>query len=290
MLKYYHLDKNTYYRNRITKPIKDKYNQVKYIILSIRNKHKDYGSHRIFNELKKKNIRISYKKCLELYNRLNLLLSPSKKGKTTKKDNETDRIKPLPNLIKNLKDISPFNVLCTDGTEFNINGKIIHYAFIIDQSTRFILCYECSKTEDSTMYRKLIMKLSDIIPDLSQIKIFHTDQGSCFTARAFNKLITEFGFIHSMSAAGTPTDNCRLENFHGILKREIYFNKKYNSVSEFKKKVKEYIHYYNYDRSSYKEQNTPFERMLAFYQNTINIKRIQSIRSLKNSLQKVKIN
>jgi len=37
--------------------------------------------------------------------------------------------------------------------------------------------------------------------------ILHTDQGSIYYSKDYNSLVEDYGIIHSMSRAGTPTDN-----------------------------------------------------------------------------------
>lgn len=164
--------------------------------------------------------------------------------------------------MKGLKEIIPSKILCTDGVEMKVNGKPIHFAFIINPATRYIVCYHYSYKDDSELYRELLNKLSLCIPDTKGY-ILHTDQGSCFTSQAYHEQTKAMGIILSMSSKGTPTDNAILENFHGILKREIYNNVRYSSVAELIKTVDEYILYYNYKRCSYKEKNTPFERLIT---------------------------
>lgn len=252
------INEKTYYNNKTFQTKEDKYVSLKNEMFAIREEHKKYGCHRIFDELIKRNYHISYQTCFNLYTKLKLTLSPKKKGFKS----SPAQIPPQPNLMKELKNFIPSKILCTDGVEMKVNGKVIHFAFIINPATRYILCYHYSYKEDSELYRELLNKLSLCLPDAKGF-ILHTDQGSCFTSKAFYEHIKNMGLILSMSAKGTPTDNPIIENFHGILKREIYNNVRYCSVDELIKTVDEYILYYNYKRCSYKEKNTPFERLFT---------------------------
>jgi len=51
--------------------------------------------------------------------------------------------------------------------------------------------------------------------------IVHTDRGSQYTSRAFQKALDENGFTHSMSRKGNPYDNAVSESFFRTLKREL---------------------------------------------------------------------
>ena len=51
-----------------------------------------------------------------------------------------------------------------------------------------------------------------------------------------------------MSNKRNCLENAIIENFFGILKSELFYLKKYKSVNELKKAIKQYIHYYNNER------------------------------------------
>jgi putative transposase len=51
-----------------------------------------------------------------------------------------------------------------------------------------------------------------------------------------------------MSRKGNCLDNAVIENFFGTLKSELFYLKKYQSIHQLKKEIKEYIHYYNHQR------------------------------------------
>ncbi|SOO22235.1 transposase (fragment) [Xanthomonas phaseoli pv. phaseoli] len=45
-----------------------------------------------------------------------------------------------------------------------------------------------------------------------------------------------------MSRKGNCLDNAIIENFFGLLKQEIYYGEKYNSVEELTKRIHKYIY------------------------------------------------
>ena len=51
-----------------------------------------------------------------------------------------------------------------------------------------------------------------------------------------------------MSRKGNCLDNSIIENFFGIVKSELFYLKRYDSVADLKKEIKDYITYYNNDR------------------------------------------
>ena len=54
--------------------------------------------------------------------------------------------------------------------------------------------------------------------------------------------------VQSMSRVAHCTDNGVMEGFWGILKREMYYGKKFESREELEKAITEYIDYYTKDR------------------------------------------
>ena len=51
-----------------------------------------------------------------------------------------------------------------------------------------------------------------------------------------------------MSRKGNCLDNAVIENFFGLLKSELLYLQKFNSMEHFKKELNDYIYYYNNSR------------------------------------------
>lgn len=41
--------------------------------------------------------------------------------------------------------------------------------------------------------------------------VLHSDHGSIYASKNYNDLLETYGIIHSMSRAGTPTDNAAID-------------------------------------------------------------------------------
>ncbi|WP_443947044.1 IS3 family transposase [Pedobacter sp. AW1-32] len=78
--------------------------------------------------------------------------------------------------------------------------------------------------------------------------LLHSDQGWQYQMKQYQHLLQQHGVIQSMSRNGNCLDNAIIENFFGILKSELFYIKKYDSIDQLKKEIKEYINYYNHDR------------------------------------------
>jgi transposase InsO family protein len=79
----------------------------------------------------------------------------------------------------------------------------------------------------------------------------HTDQGSVYSSEAFNKLLNNNNIVHSMSRAGTPTDNPIDESLNGWIKDELFIDFNLKKCDDVLSLIKEYINYYNYERPMY---------------------------------------
>ena len=81
--------------------------------------------------------------------------------------------------------------------------------------------------------------------------ILHTDQGSVYSSKAYNKLLENYNISRSMSRAGTPTDNPVNESLNGWIKEELIIDFDLKHCEDVPKLIKEYIYYYNNERPSY---------------------------------------
>ncbi|WP_432419431.1 IS3 family transposase [Flavobacterium flavigenum] len=71
-----------------------------------------------------------------------------------------------------------------------------------------------------------------------------------------------------MSRKGNCLDNAIIENFFGILKSELFYLKKYSSISQLKQDIENYIIYYNRERiKSNLNKMSPIQYRAHHYQN-----------------------
>ena len=78
--------------------------------------------------------------------------------------------------------------------------------------------------------------------------IFHSDRGFQYTSRIFHQRLVDAGMTQSMSRVAHCTDNGPMEGFWGILKREMYYGRKYHTREELVQAITSYIDYYINDR------------------------------------------
>lgn len=79
--------------------------------------------------------------------------------------------------------------------------------------------------------------------------IHHSDRGSQYCSRQYQKLMKQFKMISSMSRKGNCYDNAPMENFFSILKTELTHHRRYRTRQEARKDITEYIEvFYNRQR------------------------------------------
>ncbi|MFL6560987.1 MAG: transposase, partial [Bacillus sp. (in: firmicutes)] len=87
-----------------------------------------------------------------------------------------------------------------------------------------------------------------IVKDSKYRTTIHSDQGWHYQHKKWVKTLKENKVFQSMSRKGNCLDNSPMENFFGLLKQEMYYGEPLCSFKELKKRIEEYIDYYNNKR------------------------------------------
>ena len=81
--------------------------------------------------------------------------------------------------------------------------------------------------------------------------ILHSDQGSVYASKAFNELLPMYQIEHSMSRAGTPTDNAAMEAINGWIKAEMFVDLHVTGEKPVNEEIDDYIKFFNEERPAY---------------------------------------
>jgi len=116
-----------------------------------------------------------------------------------------------------------------------------------------IVTYDVSTTRgDRITYINGLNELIEKKKEYKDLKmILHTDQGSVYSSKSFNELLPFYNITHSMSRAGTPTDNGVMESINGWLKKELFNDFKIKEKEDPIKCIEEYIFFFNEQRPFY---------------------------------------
>lgn len=244
----------------------DKYFEVKEMIQRIYHKHKGrLGYRRITLLLRQQGQVINHKTVLRLMGVLKLKsIIRLKKYKSYK--GEQGKI--TPNFLNRVfKAEKPNQKWATDVTEFNVSGKKLYLSPVIDLYNQEIVSYELSESPSfksiMTMLDKAFKKVN-----ITQPLLLHSDQGWQYQMKHYQHTLQNKGITQSMSRKGNCLDNAVIENFFGIIKSELFYLKKYDSILQLKKEIMQYINYYNNDRIKLNLNGmSPIQYRAHYYQN-----------------------
>ena len=94
------------------------------------------------------------------------------------------------------------------------------------------------------MVTSMLEKAFVNIPDNTNL-ILHSDQGWQYQHKQYQRMLHNKGIRQSMSRKGNCIDNSVMENFFGILKSELLYLQKFESMEQFKQELVDYLDYYN---------------------------------------------
>lgn len=165
-----------------------------------------------------------------------------------------DPYKVYPNLLmQGLNVDGPLQCVVSDMTAFYLKGIYYELTFFMDLWNNEILTYSLSqKRGDRTTYISGLNDLLDIKKQYPNLEtVLHTDQGSVYASKSFNELLPLYNIIHSMSRAGTPTDNAAMEAINGWIKAEVFTDLHFTTNDDIQREVDDYITFYNEQRPAY---------------------------------------
>lgn len=152
-----------------------------------------------------------------------------------------------------LKINKPLECVVSDMTAFYLEQKYYELTLYMDLWNNEILAYFLSsKKGDRMTYISGLKDLIEIKKEYPELKmILYTDQGSVYSSKSFNELLPYYNIIHSMSRAGTPTDNAAMESINGWIKTEIFTYLHITSSKTIESEIREYISFFNEKRPTY---------------------------------------
>lgn len=173
--------------------------------------------------------------------------------KTSKENLENNR---KPNLLKRRFRLArPNEILLTDVSYLKYStNKTEYFSCIKDAVTGKIVNHVTSSSNDLNLAKATIACL-----DSTENTLFHSDQGILYFNDVFQNKLKELGYEQSMSRRGNCWDNSSQESYFGHMKDECDFSK-CSTPEDVKKKVDEYIYYYNYERPQWsRNKMTPVD-------------------------------
>ncbi|MDO5449195.1 MAG: IS3 family transposase, partial [Clostridia bacterium] len=137
--------------------------------------------------------------------------------------------------------------LVTDVTEFSLFGTKLYLSPVLDLYNSELIYYTIYEHPVLNMVTDMVTGMVSVIGSDTNA-VLHSDQGWQYQHKRYQDLLKENNIHQSMSRKGNCLDNSVMENFFGLLKSELLYLQKFKSVEDFRKELKRYLHYYNFDR------------------------------------------
>jgi putative transposase len=132
-----------------------------------------------------------------------------------------------------------------DGTEVKTGEGKLYLDSVLDMGSRRILGFALGAHHDAALaYGALAMAVAvrgGAVPGV----VFHSDQGSEYTARAFRSACERLGIGQSMGRPGSALDNAVIESWHSTLEFELRSLHEFATRAEARPAVAAWIEDYN---------------------------------------------
>ena len=176
------------------------------------------------------------------------------KAKHYKYKKPGDPFRIFPNLLTaELVITGPLECIVSDMTAFWVHGIYYELTLYMDLWNNEIVAHALSSKRGDRM--TYISGLNDLIELKKQHPeyrmVLHSDQGSVYASKAFNELLPMYHIDHSMSRAGTPTDNAAMEAINGWIKAELFMDLHVTGEKPISEEIDEYITFFNEKRPAY---------------------------------------
>ena len=205
------------------------------------------GSRMLMNNLRQEGFEIGRTRVRNLMKKQDLVVKEKRKYKVTTDSNHSFSV--AENVLNRaFSPAAPNHVWATDITYLWTQQGWLYLAVVIDLHSRRVVGWSM----DRRMHKALVIRALLMAINLRKPPpglIHHSDRGSQYASREYQKLLKRFGMICSMSRKGNCWDNAPVERFFSSLKREWTGNRLYRSRQEAIADVREYVAvYYNAHR------------------------------------------
>ncbi|WP_412072743.1 IS3 family transposase [Solemya velum gill symbiont] len=232
------LPRASYYYEK--KPMSDYNRYLSTLIDEEFARHPFLGTRRMREYLISLGHKVNRKRVINLYQELDLEAVFPKKN-LSKANPEH---KKYPYLLRNVPITHINHVWSTDITYLRLPSGFVYLMTIIDWYSRYILGWAIS----TTLEAQFCIEAVALALQHNGTDIFNVDQGAQFTCQDFVNLLLKAGIKISMDGKGRALDNIYIERFWRSIKHEWIYLHSVTTVNEMIRIVKEYMHYYNFQR------------------------------------------
>jgi len=212
-----------------------------------------YGARQMARHLRRQGHRVNRKRIGRLMRLMGLSVIYQKPD--TSKPHPQHKIYPY--LLRGMTITKPNQVWCADICYIPMRRGFMYLVAIMDWASRKVLSWRLSNTMDTDF---CVAALEDALARYGKPEIFNTDQGSQFTSDDFTSVLKDAGIRISMDGKGCWLDNVMIERLWRSLKYECIYLHAFETGSEVRQGLKQWIDFYNMHRPhSSLDDKTPDE-------------------------------
>lgn len=133
----------------------------------------------------------------------------------------------------------------TDITYIRTQEAWLYLCVVLDLYSTMVIGWSMSLRQDSQLVLQAVLMAVWQRKEKTPV-VLHSDRGTQFTSDEYQRFLTKHNLICSMSAVGSCADNAAAENFFGVLKRERVNRRYYQTTSQARSDIFDYIEcFYN---------------------------------------------
>lgn len=201
-----------------------------------------FGANKIRIKLMERGFQVSYKHISRLMEEMGLECK-QRKLRCFNSTNRSYRFR-RNRVMQKFDQTAPNVVWVSDVTYARVNEDFYAICVIIDLFSRKVIAHKISR-ENNTELVLETFKLAYERRGKPQGLLFHSDQGTQYSAYKFRKHLRDLGVKQSFSNPGTPYDNAVAESFFSMMKQEELSHNYYHSQEELEATVADYIKFFN---------------------------------------------
>ena len=135
-----------------------------------------------------------------------------------------------------------------DGTEIPTGEGKLYLDSVLDMGSRRILGHALGEHHDADLAYGALAMAAAVRGGRTAGVIFHSDQGSEYTAARFRSACGRLGVRQSMGRPGSALDNAVIESWHSTLEWELRSLRKFATRAEARAAIAAWIEDYNHER------------------------------------------
>ena len=166
--------------------------------------------------------------------------------KKPKYGSKTSVMAGVPNRTKGISPIAPNDIWVGDFTYLHFHGRVLYLATVMDRYTREIIAWQIGLHHTTRLILDVLeeaLRKRDVHPSL-----FHSDQGSEYTANECIEWLVKNKIQPSHSPKGKPWNNGHQESFYARFKLEFGKPSRFETLELLIEAIGKHIHRYNTKR------------------------------------------